>query len=443
MGACLVAESNAAMIDQNWESRFVLAPEATGPDAQVAGMTFDPVGNLYIVGSFVTVGKNSAQGVARYDGTNWFSLGGGIPELNVHTVAAVGSNVYVGGFFVRPASGITNLARWDGNNWSALGNGLGDAGGRSSNEKFAAGITNLFVSGNFDNASGIPVTNLARWDGTQWHSMDYSPSPFTNFSTIAAMTSKGEELFICERTMEFGGLGSDILRVKKWDAGNWSDLGDVLMLDVKWPPTSTFLRSMISIGTNLFVSGKFSIDALSAVNLIRWDGTTWSAVAHPFDSSSMIGPMTSDGTNLFTVVQSPEAALPEATLAKWGGLTWKILGTGVAKSSSPFVYGLAMRGRDLFVGGDFNFAGGKPADYLALWHDFPEVTLSGRGWQTNGQFGLRIHGGKGQLVQVQSSTNLQDWLDLGTQLPDSNQYDFEITASTTTSNQLYRLRLIP
>jgi hypothetical protein len=154
--------------------------------------------------------------------------------------------------------------------------------------------------------------------------------------------------------------------------------------------------------------------------------------------------MTHDGTNLFVAI-NPYGVPPwEAKIAKWYGSNWKVLGTGLtADLYGPQIGSLAVRGRDLFAGGYFSSAGGKPANHLALWHDFPEVTMVGRGWQPGGAFGLRVLGGKNQLVQVQTSTNLQSWLDIGTQLPNSDAFDFEDPAASPAKTRYYRLRLIP
>lgn len=440
---CLCAASRGAMIDQNWESRFVLSPgfpsQTTAPDNEVRCLGFDATGNLYVGGGFHTVGNVNAPGVARYDGTNWHALGGGLPESYIENLAVVGTNVFVSGDF-RPTSGITNLAQWNGTEWVALGSGVTEQGSSASNIRLAAGTTNLFVAGQFDFAGGIAVTNLARWDGSQWHSMDYAPSPdalLASFSYIPTVTAKGDELYICEQAFNFGIGVPNSIRIKKWTAGSWSDLGDALSL----AGTSLFLSpiTMVCVGTNVFVSGQFFINALSATNIVCWDGVSWSAVGHPFEADTQIWPTISDGTNLFVALH-PRGPVGEVKLGKWNGTNWKTLGTG---ASRPVVRSLAVRGRDLFVGGDFNFAGGKPADYLALWHDFLEVTMVGRGWQPGGAFGLRVFGGKNQPVQVQASTNLQNWLDLGTQLPDSDAYDFEDATASPAKFRCYRLRLIP
>jgi hypothetical protein len=426
---------------QNWQA---LNPgEGTAPSDWVGSLAFGPRGNLYAAGGFATVGKVRANRVARYDGTNWSALGNGFPERNVQAVATVGTNVYVSGYFTRPAAGITNLARWNESDWVALGSGLGREGYDPTIAGLAAGTTNLFVSGYFKTAGGIPVTNLARWDGSQWHSLNYIPSPydpFTSARSIDAIAAQDDDLFICERTSTYVGGNSAILRVRRWQSGDWTQVG----ADTAFA-TSPYIQSMTWAGTNLYVTGHFIVtNGFFATNLLCWNGVAWTGVNHPFMGDDLIAPATTDGTNLFVAINSMGDPVTEIKLARWDGSKWTTLGTGIT-SDRPWlqVSSLAVRGRDLFVGGYFSAAGGKPADNLALWHDFPEVTLAGRGWQPGGVFGLRVLGGKNQPVQVQTSTNLNNWQELGPQLPNSDAFDFEAAATPPAEIRYYRLRLIP
>src|SRR6266566_355291 len=88
-----------------------------------------PGGDVYAGGMFSSIGGVSANNIARWDGTNWWDVGGGITRGPFSAVAkaivVAGSDVYVGGSFDTaggtPAVGI---ARWDGSNWSAVGGGV-------------------------------------------------------------------------------------------------------------------------------------------------------------------------------------------------------------------------------------------------------------------------------------------------------------------------------
>ena len=425
----------------NWQK--LLQGEATAPSDWVGSLVFGPGGHLHAAGGFQTIGEVRVNGIARFDGTKWSAFGNGFPERNVQSVAIVGTNLYVKGYFNRPASGVTNLAQWNGSDWVALGLGLGNEGYDPTIASLEAGTTNLFVSGHFKTAGGISVTNLARWDGAQWHSLNYLPSPydpFTSARSIDAIATRDDDLFICERTSTYVGVNSTILRVRRWQNGDWTQVG----ADTSFA-TSPYIQSMVWSGTNLYLAGNFIVtNDFFATNLLCWNGATWAGVNHPFGADVLVAPATTDGTNLFIAINSYGAPFTEVKVAKWNGTQWKILGTGIS-SERPWVQvsSLAVRGRDLFVGGDFTSAGGKAADNLAIWHDYPEVTLAGRGWQSAGEFGLRVLGGKNQPVQVQTSTNLQSWLNLGTQSPNSDVFDFTDSTASPAAVKYYRLLLLP
>ena len=68
---------------------------ASGP---VNVVTADGSGNLYIGGSFSFVGDANASCVAKWNGTNWSALGGGL-NGTVYSLAVSGSDVYDGGRF--------------------------------------------------------------------------------------------------------------------------------------------------------------------------------------------------------------------------------------------------------------------------------------------------------------------------------------------------------
>ncbi|MEC9373252.1 MAG: hypothetical protein VYC34_05380 [Planctomycetota bacterium] len=126
-------------------------------------------GDLYIGGRFTEVGGVAASHIARWDGTQWHDVGGGITGTQVIDMAVAddgsGPALFVGGSFTA-AGGVpaTRLAKWDGATWSAL------PGGADSTVQGIAGFDDgsgekVFIVGNFNNVDGQPAPRIARWDG--------------------------------------------------------------------------------------------------------------------------------------------------------------------------------------------------------------------------------------------------------------------------------------
>lgn len=129
-------------------------------------------GELYIAGRFASVNGVPASHVAKWNGTNWSAVGGGITGTQVITLAVAddgsGPALYAGGSFSQ-AGGVPvgNIAKWDGASWSAL------AGGTSGSVQAIAGFDDgngpaIFVGGAFATAGGQSVNGIARWDGAAW-----------------------------------------------------------------------------------------------------------------------------------------------------------------------------------------------------------------------------------------------------------------------------------
>src|SRR5262249_46286815 len=129
---------------------------------------------LYAAGQFTNVDGVAANGLAKWDGTNWSSVGfSGIANC----LAVDGGNLYVGGTFATNLSGLglTNIARWDGNNWSALSGGL--AGPPYIVYAIAATNGLVYAGGIFVASSGSSlITNVAVWNGSSWSGLGANPN---------------------------------------------------------------------------------------------------------------------------------------------------------------------------------------------------------------------------------------------------------------------------
>ena len=116
---------------------------------------------VFAAGSFTTAGGLPANQIAKWDGTSWSGVGGGVVGSGtVFALATMGNNLYAGGSFTNmggvPAS---RIAKWDGATWSALGSGVS-----GSVQSLMAVGSNLYAGGNFSLAGNKNVKDIARWN---------------------------------------------------------------------------------------------------------------------------------------------------------------------------------------------------------------------------------------------------------------------------------------
>src|SRR5258706_6262447 len=170
-------------------------------------------GILYAAGQFTNVNGIAANGLAKWDGTNWSSIGfKGI----AYSIAADAGNLYVGGSFTTNLAGLAmkNVARWDGASWLPLGSGLGSTN-LSIVYAIAATNGNVYAGGYFTNSGSVLATNVARWNGVGWFAMGNGLD-----NIVFSLAVKGTDVYAAGR---FG--SSPYSAVARWDGANWSLLG--------------------------------------------------------------------------------------------------------------------------------------------------------------------------------------------------------------------------
>src|SRR5690606_1339248 len=124
-------------------------------------------------GDFATAGGAAVNNIARWDGSQWQSLGSGT-DGPVRAIAIYdGDIVAAGRFFTAGGVPANFIARWDGAAWSPLGAGLTGVSQSDSVYTMLVHDGDLIVAGSFSGVPGVFGTrNIARWDGAAWHGMD-------------------------------------------------------------------------------------------------------------------------------------------------------------------------------------------------------------------------------------------------------------------------------
>lgn len=290
-------------------------------------------GDVYVGGDFEYIGGVPANGVARWDGSGWDEVGGGV-DGSVRAVAVQGGEVVVGGNFTTADpndSGVSasNVARWDGGQWTALGNGTDDVV-----RALAWGPNNLYVGGEFTS----PGQYLAQWDGSSWGAVGGGTGYY-----VYALSLYAGDLYVGGRFTSVGNTSAD--HIARWDGSAWHALGQGV---------NSWINAIdISSYGEVYVGGLFDeAGGQTANHVARWYQGTWYPLGDGTDDA--VWELSSPGEcQVYAAGSFGTAGGGTAGgIAGWNGRSWSSFSGGLLPSNSA-IYGAAQSGSDVFVGGTF------------------------------------------------------------------------------------------
>jgi hypothetical protein len=157
-------------------------------------------------------------------------------------------------------------------------------------------------------------------------------------------------------------------RIAKWDsvAHRWSALGS----GVDGP-----VYAIAVDGGNVYVGGEFEhAGGVAVASLARWNETSraWSAVG-----GELALPGHSPRVNAIAVASNGDVyvggdfetagGVTVNNIARWDGSSWHALGSGTGGDFVP-VMAIAISGSDVYIGGFFDTVGGSPHPRVARWN---------------------------------------------------------------------------
>jgi trimeric autotransporter adhesin len=381
------------------------APLGAGVDGRVQTAVVAPWGELFIGGYFAYSGSVPCGGIARWTGTAWAPVGGGVTSSTAWGVQAIlprsSTEIWVGGdlFNVGGPSGYVSvarwmngswssmsgpagpvldlvsmpngdivaagqfqgpglsIARWNGSSWLPLGSGLGSPYAANDLELLPNG--DLLVTGSFYAAGGSLTGAIARWNGAVWSSLGTPP-----FSTGQSIRRRPNGYLVVGS--DGGGM------VHEWDGAAWSTLG---YGNTAGTGIATRVNAVeILPDSRILVGGAFPfIDGVPTANLAVQGAATWQPVATGFDAEVVgLAPRGNGFAAVGFFLRSPGGVAN--FVAEWNGTTWQSLGGGTNFWTTKVA---TLANGDLVASGHFTVAGTTPALHIARW--------DGTNWHALGQ----------------------------------------------------------
>jgi len=318
-----------------------------------------------------------------------------------------------GNFSAVGVPGTTNIAKWDGSAWTSVGGGL-------QNQYSNAMVSfqgDLIVGGYFDSANSVPGTaKLARFDGTDWNSMDAQMEFFLN--SVWDLTTYDGDLIVAGNYVEIGG-DPTIQHIAKWDGSTYTALGTpiggavpLIVLDV--------LNADMGSGDMLFAAGRFlSIDGVPANNIAVYDGSSWSALGDGITRSSGFaqgfhmavfddgnGPALYVGGSFNRINGGADVV---NNIAKWDGSTWSPVGDGFNSAVQELVVFDDGSGEALYALGNFVTSGANSTPYIAKWNG-TEWKSVGAGADNNVLGAIVFDAGEGEALHFGGNFTMLDGL---------------------------------
>ena len=360
----------------NYVKGQIISTFGTGTSGNVATVrcTFvDSIDNsLYIGGNFTKVNGINCWGIARWNGTQWDTLGSAmkpIPPSNmfsyIRNIVRYKNEIYVTGNF-REIGGkkISGLARWNGTEWNDVGGKLKRIGQTDLVSAFALEVYNneLYVTGNFDTIGSTRCTRIAKWDGINWANLGDGHHPTCYQDGITALTHYQGELYVA------GNINCSFQPepISKLVGTNWVDVGPGLF-------GGGWVNKLKEFNGKLYVAGYFSTQSGNIDNnLISTDGINYFGTSGGVMPSNCLALQEYNG-ELYVGGQIDYAGFQAINrIAKWNGSQW--LPT-LLDISGGTIESMALYNGKLLLAGSIFTINNVQANNIALI-EFPKVGIN-------------------------------------------------------------------
>jgi len=376
-----------------WDTTLGTPGMADGYVASLHVHDFGSGPQLYATGTFTSASGNpGTQRIARWNGSSWVSVGGGLVNQFSNVLTSFNGDLYVGGYFDSAAGvpGTAKLARWNGTQWSSVNAQLESfLSSVWSFEVFDDGTGEaLYIGGNYVDIGGTGIDHIARFDGTNF--TEVGGTIVGPNQIVLDLTTYDGELYACGRFQTIAGVAAS--NIARWDGMSWKPVGGGI--------TGVQAVCMTVFDGDLYVGGGFTAaGGVPATRIARWDGSQWHALGTGLNAAvqSLAAYDDGDGPKLyavgnFTATGDNATSLPR--IGRWTGTEWEAVGSGA--TANIFAATVIDDGTQdvLLVGGSITSINGQPtgrvAAYVGCTQSGPLGDLNGDGVVNGADLGILL-----------------------------------------------------
>lgn len=343
-------------------------------DGEVRSLEVTSSGILYAAGTFRTLDGQPLQGLARYDGTTWSTVG--TPPRSLYAFRMIANEPCIGGKIGESDS--VGVACFDGTEWKAreanMATGTIHALREQGGQMIAAGRFAL------KDANGQPesIGSLARWTGAAWELVGGGLSGAFGPADVSEIAIDGTKIYAVGTIARVGG-GTNVSGIAMYDSATsqWSDVGGGFSGSTAATPGPSFIPAKtlaVVTGGEVFAGGGFSIaSGRSCFGIARWDKNLWNPVDQVgakrlgVNGKTMAAAVGPDGSfyagGTFGLVGTDVGA---NNIARFKDGVWHPLANGIA--GAVWTLEFTKSGTELYAGGAFGGAGNVTASNVAKWN---------------------------------------------------------------------------
>lgn len=368
----------------------------SNPQNKVRGLYGDPAsgGQLYIAENT----NNSQIGMEKWNGTSYSQysqnfLGGGV------AIIRHGGQTYMGNGGSTAAP--NGLKRWTGSSWITVGGNILNSAsptGVWTINSLCSFNGDLYMGGNFTSVNGVPARSIAKWDGTNWSSVDSGFYYSSGMATIYSLYVFNGELYAggCFTSAGSGQIITN--RVAKLSGGVWIAVDNGMV----GTANNYAVRCMTEYNNELYAGGSMTDP------IMKWNGSSWIAISTAAMQNTGVNTMCAFNGMLFAA---------NSQIITYDGFVCSMPNDG---NSNGVITSMAIYNNELYIGGDFTSIGSCTADYLAKYYMvststveyttsqirfYPNPAIDKITIESGQNNSIEIFNSQGQLVMQQQNTN--------------------------------------